>query len=78
MKFKDIIQSMIDNKENTKTFDPWVSSEEAAYNTIKNKSKKTYKGFKAIVETTSGGGCGMGAYPPEATIYLLHNFKEIK
>jgi len=68
---KKVIKNLIKKGSLSKTFDPWVDEEKKVFD-ILNKDKIseiTVKGIKFKIERRSGGGAGMGEYPP--TISLI-------
>ena len=75
-----IFDEMITNKQNIRTLDAWLPSDEKDYSKVYNLGIKEnvtiYENLKFYIVHKKGGGAGMGAYPPVITIFILHNFKE--
>ena len=72
---KDLFKYLIKNKKNRKTFDPWIDDQSNGFDILETcDSIETFKGYTFLISGTSGGGCGMGEYPPTNTILILHKF----
>ena len=72
----DVVEYMQQNKMNPLIVDAWDSEKKEIYALLKTMPRITHvANYKVRVNTTPGGGCGMGAYPAEIEVSILLDFK---
>lgn len=77
MKKADVFEHMLNNKMNTLSLDTWGSDCNAKmFETMLSHTGEhhIYKNLDFFVRYRPEGGAGMGAYPANITIYILHTF----
>ena len=75
MKKEEIFDEMITNKVSVMTIDPWVPGNGDKFNALqKTAGAVEHKGLSFFISQKSGGGAGMGEFPPVTTVTILHTF----
>lgn len=74
---EEVFEKMIEEKKSIWRIDPWVPGQREPFNAIKEgPSTVKYKGLTFSITRKSGGGRGMGEYPPTVSISILHTFED--
>ena len=78
MKKEDVFNIMIDRCESIVKYDAWTPSTIQRYSALLNcKGTHIHKNITFNITYTTGGGCGMGGYPPSITVIMVACFKNV-